>query len=114
GERKSVVVGADLLLLVGGGVLAFGNGDRVARMVTAVGTDQYAAAHGQAGYAERGEEGVQQARVIGVLDVLDVELPVVGQGLHEAAHDPDRLGEHALDAAQHVGANVLLDRRRVG
>ena len=83
-------------------------------MVAAVGADQHAAALGQARDAEGREEGVQDRGVIGVLHVLDIELPVVGQGLHEAAHDADRPVEHALQAAQHLAADILLDRRRVG
>ena len=82
-------------------------------MVAAVGTDQHAAALRQPRDAEGREEGVQQARVVGVLDVLDIELPVVGQRLHEAAHHPDRPVEHAFDAAQHLAADILLDRQRL-
>ena len=51
--------------------------------------------------------------MIGVLDVLEIELPVVRQHLGEAAGDDDRLVQHALDAGRDLFAEILLDRRHV-
>ncbi len=81
--------------------------------MAAVGAHHDAAGLGQAGDAEGAEEGVEQARVVGVLHVLHVELPVVGQRLGEAAQHPHRLAEHAADAPPHLRAQVLLDGRRL-
>ena len=51
--------------------------------------------------------------MVRVLHVLHVELPVVGQGLGEAADDLYRLSQHARQALEDLGAEVVLDRRRV-
>ena len=63
----------------------------------------------QAVELERGEEHMQQARVVAVLDVFDVELPVVGQGLRETADDLHRLVHHTFDALADFGAEVVPD-----
>src|SRR5512145_977809 len=55
---------------------------------------EHAAALREPGDPEGAEERVQEARVVGVLHVLDVELPVAGQGLDEAAEHPDRTAQH--------------------
>ena len=82
-------------------------------MAAAVRAHHHAAALRQPVDAERREERVQQARVIGVLDVLEIELPVVRQHLREAAGHHHRLVQHALDAARDLLAEIFLDRRHV-
>ena len=82
-------------------------------MVAAVWTDDHAALLRQPVDAEGGEEHVQQAGVIGVLDVLEIELPVVRQRLRETADHHDRLVQHALDPAGDLVAEIFLDRRHV-
>src|SRR4051812_47651160 len=53
---------------------------------------------------------VQQARVIGVAQVLGVELPVAGDELSRVAEDADRPVEEAPDDAGAELAEVLLER----
>src|ERR1700739_3072677 len=74
--------------------------------------DQHAAALAQPGDAEGGEEQMEEARMVGVLDVLYIELPVVRQRLDEAADDLDRLLQHAANAPDDRLAEVLFNRRR--
>ena len=64
---------------------------REAHVVAAVRAHGEAAALGQTIDAERREERMQQACMVSVLDVLEVELPVVREDLREAAGDDDRL-----------------------
>ena len=114
GQAIAVLLGADALLAVGGAGAVVGPVDGVARVVAAVRAHQDAAPLGEARDPEGPEEGVEQARVVGVLDVLHVELPVVRQGLGEAAHDPHRAAQHAPDPPEDLRAQVLLDRRGLG
>ena len=65
------------LVAIGRARSVFGPVDGVARVVPAVGADEDASALGEPGDPEGTEEGVEEARVIGVLHVLDIELPVV-------------------------------------
>ena len=75
---------------------------------------QHAAAGTQAGDAEGGEEQVQQAGVIGVAHVLEVELPIVRQRLGEAADDlQPAVAEHATHAADDLGAEPGFKFRSV-
>src|SRR6185312_6608713 len=61
---------------------------------------------------ERGEERVEDAGVIRVLHVLDIELPVVGQGLRETPQDDRHAAtENALDAGTDFCAEIILERR---
>ena len=77
--------------------------------------DQHAAALAEAGDAEGGEEQVQQAGVVGVAHVLEIELPVVRQRLGEAADDLQlAVAQHAADAAGDVRAEPGFDVGRVG
>ena len=97
GEAVVRVLRADALVAVGGAARVVGPVDGVAGVVAAVRAHQHAAALGEARDPEGAEEGVEQARVVGVLDVLHVELPVVRQGLREAA--------------QHLDASLCSTRR---
>ncbi len=56
---------------------------------------------------------MQQARVVGVLDVLHVELPVAGQHLAVAAEHLHWRAHHPADARDDLGAEILFERRRV-
>src|SRR6476660_1985813 len=56
------------------------------------------------------EELVQQAGVVGIAQVLGVELPVAGDELARVAEDADRPVEEALDDACAELAEVLLER----
>ena len=75
--------------------------------------DDYAAFLRQAIELEGGKKQVQQARVVTVFDVLNVELPVVGQGLREAADHLYGLAQHAFDARADLWSEILIDRRNV-
>src|SRR6266446_5592040 len=114
GEAEAVELRADPLLAIRGALGVLGHADRVGGVVRAVRADQHAAALREPRDAEGAEEGVQQARVVRVLDVLEVELPVVRQPLREAPEHLHRLAHHATHAADDLGAEVLLDRRRLG
>src|SRR5207244_12101287 len=63
--------------------------------------------------SEGGEERVQQARVIAVLDVLHVELPVARQHLAVTPEQLDRRAHDAPDARRDLGAEIIGERRRV-
>ena len=52
--------------------------------------------------------------MVGVLDVLHVELPVARQRLAVAAEQLHRRPHHAADAAHDLGPEIALERRRVG
>ena len=92
--------------------IARGAFDREAHVAAAVATDDHAALLGQAVDAELGEKQVQETRVIGVLDVVHVELPVAGQHLAVAAKRLDRRFHHPLDLGSDIGTEVSLYRRR--
>ena len=62
---------------------------------------------------ERGEERVQEAGMIAVLHVLHVELPVAGQCLGVVAEEFHRGAHHSANAGEDVGAEILLERRRL-
>jgi len=63
---------------------------------------------------ERREEQVQDAGMVGVLDVLHVELPVVRQRLRDAAdHDRGSPTQHALDPGCDFLAEIFLERGHV-
>ena len=51
--------------------------------------------------------------MVGVLDVLEVELPVVRQRLGKPTCDDHGLVQHALDARSDLLAQIFLDRRDV-
>ena len=52
--------------------------------------------------------------MIGVLHVLDIELPIVGKSLRDAAeHDGLAAAEHAVDPREDLVAEIFLDRRHV-
>src|SRR6266852_2450885 len=56
---------------------------------------------------------MQEARVVGVFDVFEVELPVALQHLSVAAEDLYRLLHHAADSRRDLGTDVALERRRL-
>src|SRR5260370_11697386 len=49
--------------------------------------------------AKSRQEQMQDAGVVGILDVLGVELPIVRQYLGAAAQNPSRPVQHATDSA---------------
>ena len=51
---------------------------------------------------------MQQACVVAVLHILDIELPVVRQHLPVAAEQPDRPGQHAREPGADLGAEPVL------
>ncbi len=66
--------------------------------------------------AEGDQEDVQQAGVIGVLDVLEHQLPVARDALaHIAEHGELPAGEDAVEIAEHQRAEIILEalRRRI-
>src|SRR3989441_1000374 len=63
--------------------------------------------------AEGREKKMQQARVVGVLHVLEVEFPVALQHLGVAAEDLYRFLHHAANPRRDLGTDVQLDRRRL-
>ena len=75
-------------------------------MIAAAVVDIDAAGLRQAVDAERRQEGVQDRGVVGVLDVLGIELPVVRQDLRRAADNPGRPVEDAADAADDERAEI--------
>jgi len=80
-----VSLGVHALVAVGGAAAVVAAIDGAAGVVGAVRADEHPTALGEARDVEGAGERVEQARVIGVLHVLDVEGPVVRQGLGEAA-----------------------------
>ena len=72
------------------------------------------AALGEARDVEGAEEGMEQARVIGVLHILHVELPVVRQRLDEAPQHLDGPPEHPEQPPAHRVPEIGLERRRGG
>ena len=100
GEAIARLLRADALIAIGRALAVVGAVDRVARVVRPVRAHEHAAALGEARDPERAEERVEQARVVRVLHVLDVELPVVRQHLHEAAEHLDGLAHHAHGGAR--------------
>src|SRR4051794_18471833 len=79
---------------------------------TLINTD--AAFHRQPVQFEGREEEMQDTGVIGVLDVLDVELPVVRKHLSETPeHHRGAAAEHPLDAVHDLLAEIFLDRWHV-
>ena len=66
----------------------------------------------QAVQLERREERMQQARMIVVAAVFDVELPVVVHELAVAAENLDLAVQRALDVLDHHRAEVVAKRRR--
>ena len=113
GKAIVLVLGADALIPVGRAHAVIGPVDGVAGVVAAVGADDDAAALGEARDAKGAEEGVEQAGVIRVLDVLDIELPVVGQDLHEPAEHAHGPMQHALDPSEDLLTEILRDGRRL-
>src|SRR5215471_14004383 len=83
-------------------------------MPTAV-ADVDGALHGQTVELKRGEEQMQEAGVVGVLNVLDIQLPVVVHVLSIVPEESDRTTEEALDVLCHAlpqpGAQRLHVRR---
>src|SRR5882762_4492745 len=67
----------------------------------------------QAVEAESRKEKMQEARVVGVLHVLEVELPVALQHLGVAAENLYGLLHHAADSRRDLGTDVAFDRRRL-
>jgi len=57
------------------------------------------------------EEKVQEARVVGVLDVLEIELPVARQYLAVAPEHFHRRFHHAPDLRRDLRADVALEGR---
>ncbi len=114
-QAIAVGVRAQALLLVGGVAGGRGRGveHRIAHVVAARFIDDQTTLLRQPVQLEGGEEQVQQAGVVAVLDVLHVQLPVVRQGLREAADHFHRLVQHALDALADLLAQVFLDVRHV-
>src|SRR5204863_7928724 len=60
------------------------------------------ARHGQTVELEGGEEQVQQAGVVGILHVLDIELPVVVHVLGIAPEESNWTTKEALDVLRHT------------
>src|SRR5262244_113584 len=112
GQPIAHALRADALLAVRIARAVVGAVDRVARVVGAVRADQDAAALGQPRDPEGAEEGVEQARVVRVLHVLHVELPVVREDLDEAPEHANGPAQHARDASEDLGAQIVLDGRR--
>src|SRR5215813_6864244 len=88
-------------------------GERVAHVVAARIAHHDAALLRQPVEPKGGEERVQQARVVGVLDVFHIELPIARQRLAVAAEDLHRRAHHAADAGDDLGPEIALERRRV-
>jgi len=72
-------------------------------MIAAAIVDIDAAGLRQAVDAERRQKGVQDRGVIGVLDVLGIELPVIREDLRRAADDRGRPVKDAADATDASG-----------
>src|SRR5216683_956407 len=90
---------AQLLLGVFRVLLGFAIDGGITDVVAAALVDDNGALLRQLVQLERREEQVQNAGMVGVLDVLHVELPVVGQHLRDAADDNrDSTTQHAFDA----------------
>src|SRR5262245_34241731 len=53
---------------------------------------------------------VQQTAMIGVTDVVVVQLPVAEDALALVAEDADRFGEQALDLVSHGPVEVVVQR----
>ena len=70
------------------------------------------AIHRQPVYPRRGEEQMEQARVVGIANVLHVELPVIRHRLRVGAEDHHVAPDDAVDIGAHLGAEILLKRRR--
>src|SRR6266480_1733620 len=100
---------AGLLVFIAAAV----GGKRIAHVVAARIAHYDAALLRQSIKPKGGEERVQQARVVAVLDVLHVELPVARQRLAVAAQHLDRRTHHAADARDDLGAKILRERRGV-
>src|SRR6267378_648402 len=83
-----------------------------ARVAAAFAADDDPALLLQAVKAESRKEKVQEARVVGVLHVLEVELPVALQHLAIAAEDLHGFLHHAADSRRDLGTDVAFDRRR--
>ena len=61
------------------------------------------------------EPGVQQARMVGILDVLLHELPVARHPLARVAENGELASvEHALEIRQYRGPDVLREGRHLG
>src|SRR5256885_7190867 len=109
-ELESAAAGrAHAVLLVGIALVL--DHPRERAVVRAVLRDENAALLRQAVDAKAREEEMEQARMVGVLHVVHVELPVVRQHLRVRAEDLDRLDHHALDARQDLGAYIAFQRR---
>ncbi len=97
---------------VGGLCVFLGVGGRVGvvHVVTVTLVHLHAALLRRAVDAVGDEELVQQARVVGVAQVLGVELPVAGDQLPRIAENADRAVEEALDHPGAELAEILLQR----
>src|SRR5262249_3507939 len=114
GEPVVLALRAYALVSIRGAGAVVGPVDGVARVVPAIGADEHASALRQPSDPKGAEERVEQARVVRVLDVLDVELPVVRQHLHEAAEHADGPAQHTRHAPEDLVSQIGLERRRVG
>src|SRR5215207_7019091 len=74
---------------------------------------QYTALLRQPVEPECGEEGVQQAGVVAVLHVLDIELPVARQHLAEMPEHSHRSAHDAPDARNKFLAEIAFERRHI-
>ena len=116
GVREFVVaVRTDLL----GGIIGVAGGGAINRRIADVMPAAFIHDDGallrEAVQLEGGEEQMQDARVVGVLHILDIELPVVRQRLGEAPeHHGLAVAEHASDAAGDLFAKIIWQRGRVG
>ena len=64
--------------------------------------------------AEGDEPGMQQSRMVGVLDVLLHQFPIPRDALAGIAEEPKRAPvEDAVEIAEHLGAEELLERLHI-
>ncbi len=65
--------------------------------------------------AERHQEHVQQACVIGILDVFEHQFPVAGDALARNADDAQGFAvEHAIEQREHFRAQIIFQRLHIG
>src|SRR6516225_2785193 len=110
-EAQIGVRAQPLALVVGvlGGVIELG----LAEMMTAAVIDMDAARHAQPVDPERRQKRMQDAGVVRVFGIFEIQLPVVWQYLGTATEDTRRPVQHPLNPADDLRSEITFEIGRV-
>src|SRR5262249_29739231 len=84
-----------------------------AEMMAAAVIDMDPARHAQPVDAKRRQKRMQDAGVIGVFGIFEIQLPVVRQNLGAAAEDARRPVQYPTNSADDLGPEITFEIRRI-